>query len=223
MALGASSDPRGFVARTRYARRVRLLAIALVVSLGACARSAPPSVASSATSKGAEASLLEADRDGDAWIVGSWTTAPAPAARYALVDDAGVLGVVEVTGEVTENECDHCPTHRFHVRAPSMRSPATHVVAVGPLAEPLPNARVIFATTEWWDAKSSDGSWVRELEVDLDGDGAADLARYARGPQVEYEVRRREGTAWRPIAHWTTPFVLDSEDVDPEPEPAATQ
>jgi hypothetical protein len=91
----------------------------------------------------------------------------------------------------------------------------TDYVALGPSAGPLRNARI--TNVNWqWHSQLHDKEWTLQLEVDADGDGVPDLARYVRGPQVTYEIRARVGGVWSARETWVTDDILDVMDRCPD-------
>lgn len=92
---------------------------------------------------------------------------------YALVGlgaaDAGLV----MTIEAEPADCDHCTRPRY---ATLVRQPAAEpLVAVGPVARPLPRARVVDTASV-----EPDREWRREIAIDLEGDGAVDLEGVVR-------------------------------------------
>jgi hypothetical protein len=61
-----------------------------------------------------------------------------------------------------------------------------------------------------------DKKFTFELEIDADGDGIGDLARWVRGPRVEYEIRARIGGTWTARERWLTDDILDVNDKCPD-------
>ncbi|MDI3288771.1 hypothetical protein [Polyangium sp. 15x6] len=156
----------------------------------------------------------------DVVVLATWMRpAPAVGERWSLVDRDGFLGEVVVRSAI-EARCDHCPQHQA-TAAPEggWKRPIAGAIAIGPALGPLTKARVTFQDDRWIDAwkKAPEGTFVHELDIDVDGDGLADITRWASGPQVTYELRARVGTTWKVRERWVTPHLLDVEDASPEP------
>jgi hypothetical protein len=136
--------------------------------------------------------------------------------HWTVVDPRGFVADAEIT-EPEPGECDHCPPHRMLARVLEHRAEwGANYVAIGPASGPLRSARIIRSN---WQAHSQldDDKFTFELEIDADGDGIADLARWVRGPHVEYELRARIGGSWVPRERWLTDDILDVTDKCPDP------
>lgn len=141
--------------------------------------------------------------------------APAPGEHWTIVDAEGFVADVVIT-EPEPGDCDHCPTHRMLARVTERRRDAgTPRVALGPATGPLRHARVT-RSNGGWHGELTEGRYVFELEIDADGDGRADLARWVRGSRVEYEIRARVSGRWIARERWLTDDILDVNDVCPD-------
>ena len=148
-------------------------------------------------------------------------------ARWALaasVVECATCAAGPATGVLELSVSDE----RGHERAlRHAKVPAT-ITAVSALRLGTKSARVLLHDRQWWHAwdprshcrPQEHGGWIRETAIDLDGDRTEDLARFAKGPQVTYEIRVRQGTAWRTTQRWGEPYVLDSEDCAPASQPS---
>jgi len=148
--------------------------------------------------------------------VQTYRTSPRKGERWTLVDTKGFLADVEIT-EPEPGECDHCPPFRMLARVLEHRGDkdGTERLAIGPATGPLRNARI--TKTNWqWHSQLHDKEFTFELEIDADGDGAGDIARWVRGPQIEYEIRARIGGVWTPRERWLTADILDVMDRCPD-------
>jgi hypothetical protein len=146
----------------------------------------------------------------------TYGAAPSAGEHWTIVDAKGFVAEVVITGPEA-GECDHCPTHRMLARVAERRDePGASPVALGPATGPLRHARI--SRSNWsWHSNLTNDKFVFELEVDADGDGQPDLARWVRGPRVEYEIRARIGGSWVAREHWLTDDILDVMDKCPEP------
>lgn len=148
--------------------------------------------------------------------VQTWAS-PAPSAgeHWTVVDAQGFVADVVIT-EPEPGECDHCPTHRMLARVVEHRgNTGSAMVAIGPATGPLRHARITRSDSSS-HSHLSDDRYTFELEVDADGDGLPDLARWVRGPRVEYEIRARIGGVWSAREHWMTDDILDVQDKCPD-------
>lgn len=145
----------------------------------------------------------------------TYGSAPSAGEHWTIVDAKGFVADVVITNP-QPGECDHCPTHRMLARVLERRAePGTSPVAIGPATGPLRRARITRSNWAWHSHLTHD-KFVFELEVDADGDGRPDLARWVRGPRVEYEIRARLSTGWVVRERWLTDDVLDVPDRCPE-------
>jgi hypothetical protein len=147
-------------------------------------------------------------------VLGSWGRAPRAGERYALYGAKGAQATAEVVADYDGPECDHCPGHRVWARLRDGAAPADGWIAVGPLAPGAPAPRLLFRDPD--PLKRYDEChperWLRELSLDTDGDGEADLERWVAGASVRYELRQRQGGAWRVVQRYFLPAVLDARD-----------
>lgn len=135
--------------------------------------------------------------------------------HWTVIDARGLVADVEIT-EPHPGECDHCPPHRMLARVLEHRADwGTDYVAIGPASGPLRYARITRSNWQWHGQLEAD-KFTFELEIDADGDGVGDLARWVRGPHVEYEIRARIAGSWAPRERWLTDDILDVMDKCPD-------
>jgi hypothetical protein len=154
---------------------------------------------------------------------------PLVGARYLVLDERGPLGEVRV-GRSERVESDHGPDGRGRARfvRPPLRPPgqADSLVALGPLARPLPRARILATTTHPWDRLQPLAPPQPFLLVDLDGDGVADLRQVVSWPSpwVVVATEVRQGARWqRTASHVVRGFIPDREDRCPEDGPPTAE
>lgn len=149
---------------------------------------------------------------GEDVIIATWASPPPHAGEHWTIIDAKGFVADAVIDRAAPGECDHCERFRFiaHTTGVDMKR-WSGLIAVGPASGPLQRARVLSSLRMWWNAKEPE-KWVKELTVDVDGNGSPDLARWVRGPHVTYEIRARVGNDWIVLERWMTADVLDLED-----------
>lgn len=113
---------------------------------------------------------------------------------FAVVDERGYRALVRTAAE--PSDCDDCagPRVGIDVVSGSLRG-LRHAVALGPVRGPFPRARVLRTSP----SNDVPESWAPITEIDLDGDGAADIADVVRCGAFVTEPR---GTrACREVCH----------------------
>ncbi|MDX2090393.1 MAG: hypothetical protein SFX73_21225 [Kofleriaceae bacterium] len=128
-------------------------------------------------------------------VVAATVAAPTPRLRwpqglslgkgvYALVDEAGYVGMVEVVGYASFDcdDCDHRVVDAIWIEhAPERRFGANprcgqRCLAIGPSGARLPRIRAT-----WMTNVDRDGpTWAATARIDVDGDGAWDLETVER-------------------------------------------
>lgn len=106
---------------------------------------------------------------------------PEKDAIYALVSTSGYLGSVRVTNDFGIDHDDGPQFHRVALRLEKTPKPLPEnalVVAIGPLAKPLPKAQIVEHASD--DLDRAGREWVRTLAVDFDGDGTVDFEERSR-------------------------------------------
>jgi hypothetical protein len=95
-----------------------------------------------------------------------------PGALFVLVDLSGYRGLARVQGP-SEIDCDHCagPVVDAELLEGDL-GPDVHVTALGPVAGPLPKARVLRMSER---PPPLTDTWRQLQRIDLDGDGKPDL------------------------------------------------
>jgi len=135
-----------------------------------------------------------------------------PGATFAIVDDAGFVGLVAAGERIHRYSACYdapCPSE-WRTRWVELPSRATsgHVTAIGPKGERFRKARRLLpkpmpGIIAFEEAKAPSTSWVTDHAYDIDGDGVPDIDTRARccstkhGPRIVWELRERNAVALR--------------------------
>lgn len=96
--------------------------------------------------------------------------------RMALLDDTGYHGLIRTRARSTV-DCDHCPGPLVEAVLLEGRGPSdVGSIAVGPVAGPLPRARLARSSGD----RGRTASWQPVLRIDLEGDGRWDVDEVQR-------------------------------------------